>query len=201
MKTANKEPAPKRMHRRAVLQPRKVAPVVLLVALVAGGVLALLYFWSQLLKPDELGLASLPLVAFIAAVASTFNPCGLPALPGFLAFMGVNSEGAGVKRRAGLSLAAGLGAMSLVVLLGILVAIVGSGTKGLIAPQFRWVQLAVGVFLIGMATLHLMGRTERLPLLGPVTNLGSRMWQGAMGNPTPRGSYLFGAGFVLVGVG
>ena len=179
---------------------RRVISGGLLLAVVIGGIAALLYFWSQLLRPGDLGSLSLPVVAFTAGVAATFNPCGLPVLPGFLAFMG-GGGGAGARRRAGMSLAASLGAMSLVIVLGIIVGFAGAGTKGLIAPNFRWVQLAVGLFLIGLATLHLMGQTTRLPLVGPIMDLGSRVWEGAMGRPTPRGSYLFGAGFVLVGVG
>ena len=174
---------------------------ILLVAIAIGGVLALLYFWNQLLRPGELGSASLPLVAFIAGIAATFNPCGLPALPGFITMLGGNTEDTGVRQRLRLSLGASLGAMSLVLVLGIIVAIVGSGTKGLIAPYFRWVQLAVGLFLVGLASLHMTGQTSRLPLVGPVMNLGGRMWNEAMGKPTIRGSYLFGGGFVLVGVG
>jgi hypothetical protein len=49
--------------------------------------------------------------------------------------------------------------------------------------------------------MHLTGRASRLPLLGRVMGLGSRAWDGAMGKPTPRGGYLFGVGFVAVGVG
>jgi cytochrome c biogenesis protein CcdA len=122
---------------------------VLLVAVVAGGVLSLLYFWSELLQPGGLNAVSLPLVAFLAGVAATFNPCGLPALPGFLAFG--SGAGAGLKRRPGLSLAVAFGSLSVVVALGIVVGVAGSGTKGVISPYFRWVQLAVGVFLILMA--------------------------------------------------
>ena len=169
------------------------------VAVVTGGVLVLRYFWSQLLRPGDLNAISLPLVAFIAAVAATFNPCGMPALPGFLAFGG--DGGMGVRRRAGLGLAASLGAMSLLIGLGIIVAVLGAGTKELIAPHFRWVQLGVGLFLVAVAILHLTGQTSRLPLVGQTMGLGSRVWEGALGKPTPRGSYLFGAGFVLIGVG
>ncbi|MCH8008866.1 MAG: hypothetical protein IIC91_08370 [Chloroflexi bacterium] len=181
---------------------RTVIPGVLLVAVVTGGVMALLFFWNQLLKPDDLGAASLPLVAFVAGVAATFNPCGLPALPGFLTLAGGSDEGIGFRRRSGLSLAVSLGTMSLVIVLGIIVAFVGAGTKGLIAPYFRWVQFAVGLSLIGLAGLHLIGQTERLPLVGRIMTLGSRVWEGSMGaRPTARGSYLFGVGFVAVGAG
>ena len=178
---------------------QRIGAVAIFVAVVTGGVLVLLYFWSQLLRPGDLAAVSLPLVAFIAGVAATFNPCGMPALPGFLAFGGGGDIG--VRRRAGLGLGASLGAMSLLIALGIIVAVVGAETKDLIAPNFRWVQLGVGIFLVALAVLHLTGQTSRLPLVGQVMGLGSRVWEGALGKPTPRGSYFFGAGFVLVGVG
>ena len=174
---------------------------LLLIGVVAGGVLILLYFWNQLLRPGDLNAISLPLVAFVAGIASTFNPCGLPALPGFLAFGGDNGKALGLGRRSGLSLATAFGAMTIIMVLGIIVAIAGTGTKGLIAPYFRWVQLAVGLFLVSVALLHLGGQTSRLPFIGQVMGVGSRIWERAIGRPTPKGSYLFGAGFVIVGVG
>ena len=172
---------------------------VILLAVVAGGVLALLYFVNQLLRPGDLSAVALPLVALVAGVGATFNPCGMPALPGFLAFGGGGEIG--VRRRAGLGLTASLGAMSLLIVFGIIVAIVGAETKQFITPGVRWIQLGVGLFLVGVAVLHLANQTSRIPLVGQVMGLGSRVWEGALGNPTPRGSYLFGAGFVLVGVG
>ncbi len=66
---------------------------------VAGGVLVLLYFWNQLLQPGDLNAVSLPLVALIAGVAATFNPCGMPAIPGFLAMGMGGREPPGVLRR------------------------------------------------------------------------------------------------------
>ena len=113
---------------------QRIGAGAIFVAVVTGGVLVLLYFWSQLLRPGNLNAFSLPLVAFIAGVAATFNPCGMPALPGFLAFGG--GGGIGVGRRAGLGLGASLGAMSLLIALGIIVAALGAGTKDLIAPKF-----------------------------------------------------------------
>lgn len=180
---------------------QRVGTGVILLAVVAGGILALFYFWNQLLRPGDLNAISLPLVALVAGIAATFNPCSMPALPGFLAIGGGNSEGAGLGRRLGLSLAVALGALTIVIALGIIVAIVGGGTKGVIAPYFRWIQLGVGLFLVAVALLHLAGQTNRLPLVGPVMGLGSRMWEGAMGNLTPRTAFLFGGGFVAVGVG
>ncbi len=180
---------------------QQVGTGAILLLVVAGGILALLYFWNQLLRPGDLNSISLPLVALIAGIASTFNPCSLPAIPGFLA-IGAGSDG-GVKlgRRVGLSLAVALGALTIVMALGIIVAIVGGGIKVAIAPYFRWVQLGAGLFLVIVAALHLTGQTNRLPLVSPVMNVGSRLWEGAIGEPSPRSSFLFGSGFVAIGVG
>ena len=172
-----------------------------LLALPVGGVTVLLVFWTQFLRADDLGKASLPLVAFIAGVAATFNPCGLPTLPGFLALMGEDAQGSKLRRRASMSLGASLGAMTLVAILGIIVAIVGAGTNGLIAPYSRWVQMGVGIFLVTLALLHIFDKTANMPLVGPVMKVGGRMWNHAIGKPTMKGSYIFGGGFVLVGVG
>jgi cytochrome c biogenesis protein CcdA len=170
-------------------------------ALAAAGIGALLFFFNEVLKPGDLNSLALPVLALTAGVAATFNPCGLPALPGFLTFIG-GSDGAGsLRHRTGFCLWASLGAVSVILVLGIIVAIAGEGAKGAIAPYFRWVQLTVGLILIVLAGLHLGGQTERLPFVGPVMAVGSRMWERSAGKPTARGSYLFGAGFVAVGSG
>lgn len=181
---------------------RTVTSGVLLLALVSVGIVGLLLFWGKLLKPGELSSVSLPVVAFVAGVAATFNPCALPALPGLLSFSGgIGGGSISVRRRLVLCLATCLGAMVMIVIFGIMVAIVGAGAKTVIAPHFRWVQLAVGLLLVGFAVLHLMGQTTRLPLVGPIMGLGSRMWERAMGRPTAGSSCLFGAGYVAVGAG
>lgn len=179
---------------------QRAVSLFVLPAVVAGGIATLLFFWNQLLKPGELNSISLPFVTLVAGVAATFNPCGLPALPGFITLLG-RGEQTSAGRRLGLSASVSIGAMSLVLALGIVVAIVGGGTKDLVTQNFRWVQLGVGIFLVALATLHLTGRSDSLPVLGPVMGLGSRVWEGAINRPSPRGSYLFGAGFVLLGVG
>ena len=180
---------------------QKIGAGVFFLMVVTGGVLVLLYFWNQLLQPGDLNAVSLPVVAMIAGVAATFNPCGMPALPGFLAMGMGDREPPGVWRRGSLSLVTAFGAMTVIVVLGIIVAFAGTGTKGLIAPYFRWVQLTVGLILVSLAVLHFAGQTSRMPLVGRIMGVGSRMWEETMDAPTPRGSYIFGMGFVAVGVG
>ena len=170
-------------------------------ALAAAGIGALLFFFNEVLKPGDLNSLSLPVLALTAGVAATFNPCGLPALPGFLTFIGGRDSAGSLRRRTGFSLWASLGAFSVILVFGIIVASAGAGAKGVIAPYFRWVQLTIGLVLIALAGFHLGGQTARLPFVGSVMAVGSRIWEHSAGKPTARGSYLFGAGFVAVGAG
>ena len=174
---------------------------VLLVAVIAAGLAALVFFWNEVVGRDDFSAVSLVLVAVLAGVAATFNPCSLPALPAFLMSAGAGGATPGRGRRARLSLATALGAISIVTVVGVIVGLAGAGTKSLIAPYFRWVQLGVGIFLIGVATFHLLGFTHRLTFVGPVMSFGSRVWDRATRQKTSGSSYLLGAGFVLVGVG
>lgn len=183
------------------VSPRNTGSIILLAALISGGVAALLYFWTQLLRPGELGGASLPLVALAAGVASTFNPCSLPALPGFLAASSTGT-GSGSRKRLSLdSAAAAGGAVTVILVFGIIVAALGAGSKEAVGPYTRWVQLAVGIFLIALAVLHIANKTSGLPGLNRVVHVGSKMWDAALTRPSLRGRYIFGAGYVAVGAG
>jgi hypothetical protein len=88
-----------------------------------------------------------------------------------------------------------------IIVLGLLVSVAGSGTKDLVEPRFRWVQLVVGVALIGLAALHFTGKSSRLAFFGRVTALGGRAWDAAVGRASTRSSFLWGAGFVAIGAG
>lgn len=173
----------------------------LLLALVASGMLALLFFWREVLHTSDFASLSLPLVAVVAAVASTFNPCSLPALPGFVAATAAAGSGAERRSRLVTSLAASAGAATVIVALGLLVAALGAGTKGVAEQYFRWVQLGVGVVLVAVAALHLAGLTSRLPFVAALTRVGGRAWEAGVGNPSARACFGWGAGFVAVGAG
>ena len=182
-------------------QRQRLISGVLLVALAGGGVTALMFFFRELLAPGDLGSLSLPIVALTAGLASTFNPCGLPALPGFLLFLGGGDQELGMTRRSMLSLSTSLGAIAIVLPIGLVVALVGAGTKDLVSPYMRWMHLGVGTFLVVLAVAHLLGKTQRLPLVGRVIGVGSQVWERSIGNPTAKGAFTFGAGYVLVGFG
>ena len=52
---------------------------VLLLAVVAGGVLVLLFFVKELLRPGDLNALTLPLVALVAGITAVFNALAMPA--------------------------------------------------------------------------------------------------------------------------
>ncbi len=177
---------------------RVSASVIAFVAVASGGVLVLLFFAGQLLMRLRMDALSLPLLALVAAVAATFNPCAWPALPAFFALGGNAAEG-GLRRRPGLAVAMALGSMSVVVVFGGVVAWLGMQAQMLVAVHFGWVQIEAGVVLVALAVVHLLGLAGRLPLMSQITGLGARVWDRAVGRPNAGGAYLFGAGFVAVG--
>jgi len=168
-----------------------VAAVAGFLTLAAAGVLVLLFFSGGLLMAGRLGTVSLPLMAAAGAVASTFNPCALPALPAFL------GRGGGARSDPGP--AAALGAITVVLAFGLVVTILGMEVQILVAPRLGWLQIAAGAALIAMALLHLTGHIGRLPLGSALVTAGSRLWELTLRRPTRFGDYLFGAGFVAVG--
>jgi len=167
------------------------------VALASGGVVVLLFFAGQLLMRHRMDALSLPLLALVAAVAATFNPCVLPALPAFFALGGRADPG--LRRRAALGLSMGLGAMSVVALFGAVVAWLGMQAQMLVPVHFGWVQIGTGMVLLVLALVHFLGLAGRLSLIGRITALGAWVWDRAVAQPNAGGAYLFGAGFVAVG--
>ncbi len=176
-------------------------PTIALLLVVVAGVSVLLFFWGGSLKPPELHSLSLPLVAIVTGLAATFNPCALPALPAFLSYLGQSSPASGLRVRAKSSLWTSLGSLSVVLLIGVLLALLREGAGPFIRINFRWVQLIVGAFLILIASLHLLNQTSRLTLVSALAVHGEKVWRSVMDDRGPHSSYLFGAGFVLVGVG
>jgi cytochrome c biogenesis protein CcdA len=177
---------------------RAGVPAIAFLALAASGVVVLIFFAGRLLMMHRLDTVSLPLLAVVAAAAATFNPCALPALPAFFSVGTGGAEG-GLSRRARLGLAMSLGAMSVVLVFGVVVAWLGMQAQMLVAVHFGWVQIVAGVILVGLAMVHLLGLTGRLPLMGRITAMGGRLWDRALARPNDVGAFLFGAGFVAVG--
>ncbi len=185
------------LHRVGLLT---AATLICLFILGGVGYLAFVAFMRQVLMPQAFGTFGLPLIVVAAATAATFSPCSLPALPGFVTLMSAGSIPS-LKHAVRVCLSAASGAVSVVVLIGLGVAVVGAGVKTVFSPYVRVLDMAIGVFLIAIALLHFLGWTTYLPLVKRITGLGSDIWERAIGKPTGRTAYLFGSGFVAVGVG
>lgn len=179
----------------------RVVAALLLVQLVVLGIAALLFFWREILPGRGLSDHSLVLVALVAGIAATFNPCAIPALPGFVAAAGATGEEATARERLRLSAAASLGAAAVVAVFGLMVAVAGSSTGKIIEHNFRWVQLVAGIVLIALAAIHLAGQTSRLPFVRTAMGVGNRIWEGVAGQRSTASSFGWGAGFIAIGAG
>lgn len=174
-----------------------IAAVLLLATLTTAGVLLLIYFTGRMLMVGRLGSLGLPLMAVVGGVASAFNPCALPALPGFLIFCGARQQSR--RHRVAIALAAGGGALVVVTAILGVVALLGMEAQMLVAPSFGWAQVTVGLVMILLAAAHLLDVVPRLPLVAKMTVAGGRLWDAAVARPNPSGAFLFGAGFLAVG--
>ena len=172
-----------------------------LVSLPIIGIIALLIFVNSLLRPGQLDTWSLPLVAIAAGLAATFNPCALPTLPGLLTGFAGGGK-LSVRARFQASAGGALGAMSVLALIGLLIALLGRGTGAALAPHVRWVHLGAGSLLVILAGAHVAGRTTNLLLSGRIIAVGARLWEQATTGPLSfRRAGALGAGFVAIGFG
>jgi len=172
------------------------SPLGLFALATAGGIAGLLLFWYRLFAPVEFDAVSLPVVALVGGIAATFNPCALPALPGFLARSA--RPGRPGSDRA-VPLAAGTGAASVVVVFGLTVAALGAAAENALEPPVHSVQLALGLIVASLAILQLIDRADVIPLVGWLARLGARAWDAAVRRPGLRGSYVFGGAFIAIG--
>lgn len=170
------------------------SPLGLFAVATAGGFGGLLFFWYRLFGPVEFDAVSLPVVALVGGVAATFNPCALPALPGFLA----RGRRPGEKSWPS-ALAACAGAATVVLAFGAVIAALGAAAEHAIEPPIHAFQLALGLVIAAFVLVHLANRADVIPLARTVAAFGARCWDAAMRRPGRRASYVFGAAFVAVG--
>lgn len=180
--------------------------------LVIGGVgyLAFLAFVKGVLAAEEFAAYGLVLVTLAAATASFFSPCSFSVLPSYIVFAG---SPAGAKspasrlRAAALSGGvAALGVVTVVIVLGAVIGVLGTGFGPSLAvvgpdpsPVSRSLRIGIGAFVGTMGLLHLLNLSHRVPLLGRISVWAIR----AEGGPehSLRSAYLYGAGYVAVGIG
>ena len=185
-----------------------VATLTIVVGLAGLGYLAFLAFVKGILVPGEFAAYGLAITAVAAGTASFFSPCAFTVLPSYIAFAG-GGAGTGGKPALGSALLAGtaasLGVVTAVSVLGLLVAVLGTGVGASFsitgedpsraAQGFR---IGVGAFVISMGLVHLLNWSHRAPLVGRVASWAVRV-QPEGGSL--RSLYAYGAGYALVGVG
>ncbi len=159
----------------------------------------------------SLSAANLYLFAVVAGVASFFSPCAFPLLPSYFSFYqtaGRHTEGArkGTGKALRFGLAAALGVITFALILGVIIAVLGTGVAqglSISAPEssqfVRIFRGAVGGILVTLGVGQLLGwnlkptfvdafafytRPRQVGERGPATNL-----------------YLYGLGYNAAGMG
>jgi len=160
-----------------------IIPIFIILVLVAGGYGLFIWFVINIMK----GTAAYGLlfVATIAGIASFFNPCAFPLLPAYLAQY-YTTDDSEAKAAEGSSpdasseasrgekstkhifisgLAAALGVVTFILLLGIVIGVLGAGfgkSLGLVGENpsisVRWLRGIVGVLLLYLGFSHATGK-------------------------------------------
>jgi len=150
--------------------------IVLVVGLTAGGYALFIYLLVNAF-PNAASLGII-FVSIVAGIASFFNPCAFPILPGYLAQYYVSAPQKEEKRsRLGSILlygfVAAIGVIIFNIFLGAIVGGLGTGfanSLGLSGPQpniyIRWFRGIVGAFLILLGWSHATGRGINFTRLG-----------------------------------
>ena len=185
-----------------------LATLAVVVAVAGLGYLAFLAFVKGILVPGEFAAYGLAITAIAAGTASFFSPCAFTVLPSYIAFAGGRwTQGDRPELGPALAggLAASLGVVSAVSVLGLVVAALGTGVGASFSitgedpsREAQGFRIAVGAFVISMGLVHLFGWSHRAPLVGSVASWAVRV-QPEGGSL--RSLYAYGAGYALVGVG
>jgi cytochrome c-type biogenesis protein len=177
-----------------------------LAAVIAAGYLGFRTFAAV---PD-LGAFNLYLLAIVAGVASFFSPCAFPLLPSYFSFYhqaGETGSAAPYRGRSiQLGLSAALGVMTCTLLLGLIIAVLGTGfaeglsISGPEPSQFvRGFRGVVGALLFGLGIAQLAGRNLKPKF---VDTFAYRTRPRREGNRGPAASlYLYGLGYNAAGMG
>ena len=197
---------PFRAGRRAAwLQYSALLTAFLLI--VAGGYLGFRAFATA---PD-LSVLNLYALAVVAGVASFFSPCAFPLLPGYLsayylAGQTENDDQPAVSRGLGLGLAAALGVMTFTLILGVIIAILGTGIGESLSissaepSQFvRVFRGLVGVVLLTLGIGQLAGWNLKPGFVDAFTYRTRPRRDGGRG--PVRSMYLYGLGYNAAGIG
>lgn len=150
--------------------------IVLVVGLTAGGYALFIYLLVNAFpNASSLGIV---FISVVAGIASFFNPCAFPILPGYLAQYYVSASPTEPKRsRLGTILLYGfiaaIGVVIFNIFLGAVIGVLGTGfakSLGLTGPNpnlyIRWFRGIVGAFLVLLGYSHATGRGINFSRLG-----------------------------------
>lgn len=179
--------------------------ITLVVGLTAGGYTLFIYLIVNALpNASSLGIV---FVSVVAGIASFFNPCAFPILPGYLAQYYVSAT-PGEKKRSRLGtmllygFVAAVGLIIFNILLGAIIGVLGAGfgkSLGLTGPNpnayVRWFRGIVGAFLVLLGYSHVTGRGINFSRLG---HWIPRYEQSK--SPT-RNFFYYGLFYPLIGIG
>lgn len=150
-------------------------------------------------------------VAAIAGVASFFNPCAFPLLPGYLAQYYATREGENEKSAKHILLsgfAAALGVSAFNLLLGLILGILGAGfgkSLGLAGENpslpVRWLRGVVGIFLIYLGFSHVTGRGNPFVRLNRLFHPKPVSSKERQSQSWFRKLFAYGFGYTLLGIG
>lgn len=182
----------------------KLQAGILLIALLAFIMAGYAGFRAYAAAPGVAGL-ELYVLAVVAGVASFFSPCAFPLLPSYFAFYHQAREGSsGSSTRLGL--AAGLGVMTFDLLLGLAIAILGTGLTSTLSisgtePNMlvQYFRGLVGLLLLTLGFGQLLGWNLR-PRLAEAFSYRIRPEREGKRSPVIN-MYLYGFGYIAVGIG
>lgn len=181
--------------------------VTAFVAILVGGFLVFRAFATT----SDLGVFNLYALAIVAGVASFFSPCAFPLLPGYfsayyLAGQEEHNGRSAARRGLGLGLAAALGVITFSLILGLIIAALGTSVgqslsiSGAEPSQFvRVFRGFVGVVLLTLGIGQLSGWNLKPRFVDAFTYRTRPQREGGRG-PT-RTLYLYGLGYSAAGIG
>ena len=178
--------------------------IALVVGLTAGGYALFIYLLVNAF-PNAASLGII-FVSIVAGIASFFNPCAFPILPGYLAQYYVSAPQKEERRsRLGVILfygfVAAIGVIVFNIFLGAIVGGLGTGfanSLGLSGPEpniyIRWFRGIVGAFLILLGYSHATGRGINF------TRLGHWISRYAQSKSPTRNFFYYGFFYPLIGI-
>ena len=183
------------------------ALLIVFVAVVGAGYLGFRTFATS----PTLSSANLTLFAVVAGVASFFSPCAFPLLPSYFSFYqtaGGHTEGPrrGTGKALRFGLAAALGVITFALILGSIIAVLGTGvaqTLSISGPEpsqfVRIFRGVVGVILLTLGIAQLLGWNLKPAFMDSFAFYTRPNREGERG---PAASlYLYGLGYNAAGMG